>query len=844
MGQERPNESPFRKAPQAHFGRYEVLEPIAGGGMGVVYAARDPDLDRRVAIKVVHPRRKGDARSQSRLLREARALARLDHPNVVKVHDVLSHDDEIFVVMELVSGETLASWEAAAPRNCDEVLKAYIQAGKGLVAAHALDIVHRDFKPSNAIIGADGRVRVLDFGLARLESGDVDPDDAQGASGAITKTVPGAVFGTLVYAAPEQLSSGEVTAASDQFSFCVALHRALEGTPPFAGTSVSELVTNIRASAPVIATDGRRVPTWLRATMFRGLAFDPGARHPSMASLLAELERPRGWRRWRLPATMVSVGAIATVATLLLQGRAAAPASCDGGARDAALVWSPVTRAVVGNAISRVGTAYASNAADTVIMGLDGHIRDWRAVHREACLEHQHAATSDALFDREMACLHRRLDDMSSAIGVLQGTTAASVDQAADVVAGIPTSAECTDLTRLLADTPPPVSPAIATQVALVREQLGTIAALRRAGRVEEAAPEIETALVGAKATAYSPVIAEAELEHGRLAIQRGDFDDTTAEILLEAMQVALASHQPALAIEAAARRIYIRADSLSVNDVQHELDYLIGISGSIPNDHFARPLLLNNVGVVYKRVGRLVEASEYFEQAHDIIAADPAPDLELVAIDQNRAMLTHDAGRRESLLRAVRDRLSGAVGEQHLATLKAGTMLALFTGDAKRALAELLPLCTEIRREHPALVDLVARCESWTGILATELGDVARANVAYETLVDATRGSTNVDVVASRQLAIAALAVQRGDKKTAIEHFKAVIADRAQSKEQWRRYDAAFAQLGLGVLTRDLTLLDAAISTFEAVARSYEWITCKVALAHARQARDSIAHR
>jgi len=238
----------FGQAEPARFGRYQVLDRLAGGGMGLVYAAYDPELGRKVALKVVLPGR-GTLDAHARLLGEARALAQLDHGNVVTVHDIVSHGGQIVIVMELLEGETLASWEAASPREWRDIVAAYVQAGQGLVAAHSIDVIHRDFKPSNAIMGAEGRVRVLDFGLARvatdatMEAGGLH----RTGSPVVVHTVPGAFVGTPAYASPEQLAGRSVTAASDQFSFCVALHRALEGVAPFWGGDVEQLLASIHA---------------------------------------------------------------------------------------------------------------------------------------------------------------------------------------------------------------------------------------------------------------------------------------------------------------------------------------------------------------------------------------------------------------------------------------------------------------------------------------------------------------------------------------------------------------------------------------------------------------------
>jgi len=250
-------------------GRYLIRHRLGAGGMGVVYEAVDPNLDRRVAIKLVRPEHLGDD-ARRRLVREARALAKISHPNVVTVHDVGEHDDQVFVATELVEGETMASWQIG--RDWRALIDAWIQVARGLSAAHAGGIVHRDVKPSNVFVGRDGRVRIGDFGIARDHAGGAI-ESAAGRTviiGPLTAT--GAVAGTPGYMAPEQLR-GALDARSDQFALCVAVVEGLTEARPQAGT------------APLLPG----VPETLRAVLVRGLAADPDARFATMAELAEAL---------------------------------------------------------------------------------------------------------------------------------------------------------------------------------------------------------------------------------------------------------------------------------------------------------------------------------------------------------------------------------------------------------------------------------------------------------------------------------------------------------------------------------------------------------------------------
>ena len=272
-------------------GRFVLVGRVAAGGMGVVYRAYDPQLDREVALKVIKPGACHDRQAREWMLTEARLLARLQHPNVVSIHDVVLVDDQVVLVLELVAGQTLDAWEVAAARGWRELVSVYVAAGRGLAAAAACGLVHRDFKPANVIVGDDGRVRVIDFGLAQpagaSEGGAVPPPTS--IAGATPR--PGVVVGTPVYMAPEQMTGDGPSPAADQFSFCVALYQALYGVRPYAGDDLLELQASIRAGLLVAPPEPERVPARLHALVVRGLAADPAERHPSLAALLDELER-------------------------------------------------------------------------------------------------------------------------------------------------------------------------------------------------------------------------------------------------------------------------------------------------------------------------------------------------------------------------------------------------------------------------------------------------------------------------------------------------------------------------------------------------------------------------
>jgi serine/threonine protein kinase len=280
-------------------GRYVLLRKLGEGAMGVVYAAYDQELDRKVAVKIIHPERQQDAELRARTIREAQALARVNAPNVIHVYQVGEVDGQLFIAMEFVNGTTLSKWQAAPERQWQELLRMYLTTGQGLQAAHEAGLVHRDFKPDNVLIGDDGRPRVADFGLARiqgkagtfLQSAKLAaiPTPGKAAPVATPLTQLGVVMGTPLYMSPEQHMGEQADSRSDQFSFCVALYEALYKQLPFAGDTVELLAFNSISGNVLPRPSGSHVPMPVHDALLRGLSPSPEQRFPSMRELLAAL---------------------------------------------------------------------------------------------------------------------------------------------------------------------------------------------------------------------------------------------------------------------------------------------------------------------------------------------------------------------------------------------------------------------------------------------------------------------------------------------------------------------------------------------------------------------------
>ena len=362
-------------------GRYRLERELGAGGMGVVHAAFDPDLERRVALKVLRAT-DGGGEARQRLLREARALARVTHTNVVTVHEVGSASGRDFVAMELVDGETLADWLKSAPRTPDEIIATFIAAGRGLAAAHAAGLVHRDFKPHNVLRRKDGRIVVTDFGLARgveavdrsieLEATMRPQGNQENTPSSLTGlTQTGSVLGTPAYMAPEQWTGGSIGPPADQFAFCVALWEALTGARPYGGATIEALKAEV-ARGPD-ALDASKLPRRLRETLRRGLASDPKQRWPSMDALLAQLSRTQ--RRPRRIALVLASGAVVAAAigyVALREDKPAAVAACAAPALAPDRVWSP-------------SIARALAVSPDVKRVLDQQFTRWSSARQAAC---------------------------------------------------------------------------------------------------------------------------------------------------------------------------------------------------------------------------------------------------------------------------------------------------------------------------------------------------------------------------------------------------------------------------------------------------------------------------
>ena len=661
-------------------GRYTIRERLGAGGMGEVFAAHDPELDRVVAIKVIRPEVSGASpQARARFQREAQAMARLNHPNVVAVHDAGMIGDRVFVAMELVEGPTLAAWLAGGPRSWREVVDVFLQAGRGLAAAHAAGMVHRDFKPSNVIIG--DRVRVADFGLARAahEVEEAPGEAATLLEGVVTRT--GAAVGTPAYMAPEQRTGGAVSALSDQYAFGVSLHEALTGERP---------------GAPPPAPGSRRPwPRRLRAVVARARAERPEDRYPSMGELLADLGRdPAAARRpW------LALGALGVLAAggLVARHELATP-PCTGAAARLAGVWDPSRREQVHAAFVAAGTPYAEEAWRGTRKRLDAYADRWVAMQTEACRATRvDGRQSAALLDLRTDCLDRRRALFGSLTALwAKGMDAREVAGAVDAAAGLPTLAVCADARALTERAPPPDDAAAVTRIGAARVRIDAVGALILAGRYDQARTAAVAARAAADATGWAQVRAEAAYALGDALYS---LQDPGAEaVLLDAARLAGAArddHAAGLALVKLVAHLAEQPDSaaraLVVADVA---DGLVARNG----DDDQRDMLLRGRAQAYLTLGRRDDARRAFTEAHDHYLTRYGPgDRETLATLGRLGVVAEESGDYAQAVRSYQQELAGLtalLGENHIAVASVLNNLAIAvdrgTGDHERAIGYL----------------------------------------------------------------------------------------------------------------------------------------------------------
>ncbi|MGH1344149.1 MAG: protein kinase domain-containing protein [Nannocystales bacterium] len=667
----------FGRAEQApKIGRFVVLRQLGAGAMGTVFAAYDERLERKVAVKVLSSPTEGSSRE--RLLREAKSMARLRHPNIVQVYEVGEHDAEFYIAMEFVDGESLSTWQSEKEHPWKVLVEAYVQAGRGLAAAHTVGVVHRDFKPDNVMVGFDSagapEVRVLDFGLARSNPAEQSSVDADGPRPAellstvdVSLTRTGKSVGTPAYMAPEQIRGLPAGAASDQFALCVGLWEALHGEHPFAAETIDglfERVTSGRRGAPRNPTVPRRVTTALE----RGLELDPEARWPSVEALVEALSaslKPWSSRRTLMligvGATFIAVGAASVVSTR--------DERCAGAHDQLVGIWDDaraleLERSMLGTDLSYAETTWARTRA-----ALQTYAADWESMYTEACeattLRGEQSA--DVMAQR-MRCLHRAKAGLQAATTVFAEADADVLERASEIVTQLDPLQRCADLDALGDDVPPPAAHEEAS-VAEVEALVARSRAEASAGHYPLAQEIATQASLRAEGLTYVPLLAEVAwaraLSYDVSDMRAGHEHDGLEPSLREALRLALTSRKESLAHGAATRLIGLVGGR--VGRAEEGLRYREVAEALIRNDPRREALTRGALARVLRKQGKRAEALEELRAAAQLVS-DSEPMLRLELQGQIASLLVglSRADEAEVLLREMLETYDGFLGPDH----------------------------------------------------------------------------------------------------------------------------------------------------------------------------------
>lgn len=665
--------------PGVHLGRYTVLHVLGEGGMGVVCAAYDAMLDRKVALKLLRFRTR--ERAGKRLLREARAIARLSHPNIVSVYDAGQIGDELFVAMEYIEGQTLRQWQREE-RPWTEVLDVYIRAGRGLAAAHQAGVIHRDFKPDNVLVGDDGRVRVVDFGLAApLEesigdsagSGEVDfpgdgtsssdeshgsyeshdlagssafdtPGLADGMSNPfdVRLTATGALLGTPAYMSPEQHLGEPTDARSDQFAFCVALFEGLHGKRAFRGGDVRRLSAVKLAGRVREVPDDSPVPAQVQAIVRRGLSREADQRWSSMEDILAALQRQRQpRRRWLAPAlaTAITLGSVVGYGAWSVDEPDRCPAPDEGPGE----IWNEDSRRDIAAAFDELGGRNGETSWQRFRQRVDEYAEAWDEMHIHTCRATRvHGMQSAADLDSRMACLDERLVELDTLLAAFEEPSANLVARAPTALASLTPVARCADAGWVMRRAMPG-DPATVARIRAASREHQAIFVRATLGMYSQALEQTEVLLEEIETIGYKPLLCHALWTRGRTRTRVGDLDGAESD-LKQAYQIAVESGSSSVAFRAATQLVWVigverrrdsealhwvfQADSWKAQDGTGELIDQI--------DH------LQAVGMFYGLIGRFDESLEYQERTVGLIEQIHGEDSARMASTLNNIGFVH----------------------------------------------------------------------------------------------------------------------------------------------------------------------------------------------------------
>jgi serine/threonine protein kinase/tetratricopeptide (TPR) repeat protein len=841
-------------------GRFTLLEAIGSGGMGEVYAAYDEQLDRKVAVKLVRSDRQSLYQADERLLREAQTLAQLSHPNVVQVYEAGRFEGRVFITMEFIQGQTLRDWlrEHAPPGDRvggREVLRQFIAAGRGLQAAHAAGLVHRDFKPDNVLVGNDDRPRVVDFGLARLTSpasketqasGRSAPADAATPEGGPTleagpapedglarkrqakpmlpavdavarwsqqlggaATTRGRILGTPQYMAPEQMRGEVADQRCDQFSFCVALYEALHGQTPFPGTTCEELLHAIESHQIREPPRGLDVPLPVRRALVRGLSADPAARFPDMAGLLAAL---RGWPRQR----QRRVAALALLGALLIGSaihaavsRISAEPCADVGA-SVTILWNAGRREAIRDAFARTGLVYAGATWAALEPRVDQYATRLRGELETTCKATQvQGVQSFEVMEQRTLCLAGRQARLNALLDQLGHADATVVERAHQAASDLPDLATCGHTAMLRYGMKPPPA-GDGAEIRDIRDQLARAHTQGLLGHGDEARRIARDQLARADKVGYGPVRAEALHQTGRVLVFYGDAAEMAEgeDMLLRAVNVAESERHDELTVAIWNDLVLGAARSRSRTKRAHAWhERAIAAVQRIGDPRLGRANALRNVARLHYVEGDLLAAEQRQRQALALVESEVGVAPLVVAVYlHDFANTLRDLGRHEEARKVYERTLvlhQTALGQDHPYVADVRLDIAVLhtvrgaLDTASRILEEFLRRNVEaLGKDHP----LIGRAYIELASVGWQRGTLGRAHEHARrgiAIYERVYGKGHVNLAAA-YAQLGAIAFRRGAYEDALAAYQAAL-DLERRNLGDNHPDVALSQANIG---------------------------------------------
>ncbi|PRP99647.1 protein kinase domain-containing protein [Enhygromyxa salina] len=651
--------------PGTVLGRYVVLDEVGRGAMGVVYSAYDPKLDRKLAIKLLIADERG-----RRSLGEAQALAKLNHPNVVQVYDAGEHGERVFIAMEFVVGRPLGVWREQNRPSREAILAVFRRAALGLAAAHAAGLVHRDFKPDNVMIGDDGRVLVMDFGLAIVGR---DPESS-------TSVGKFWASGTPAYMSPEQFANDPVGPQSDQFSFCVALYEALAGERPYASDTLVSLATAVTTGERQHAAPLRGHPAWLRRLVLRGLALAPEARHETMQVVARQIEAGLGRRGRTLSLGFAGFVVVAALLSWATGGDHEDPAAarCRTDALALADEWSPQWRALARSSFESGIERDGARLWQRVESDVDNFATAWAATYDQACSGHFVGRTLEAVAYRQrLRCLDDQRAYATSLLGGLDRATDDALREIAAVSSELPRPSSCEDDDRAAGDFDED------TQELVAEARRGLMRAQGRADAADNLdARGIAGFALSSLVDADAPVTrAELLTLIARLHYEAGELE-AGGQAQHDALEAAARSHDARLLATTWLVRVeYVSMRDKDLEAAQTLIEAAQVAVAAVPDDPALRCALESQRGLIALQLGRTNDARDAFQAALDIAEQANLGARELTVhtrrLGAAQAQLGDIVGAREQFERSA-EISAELLGERHTMVVSAYGNLGL----------------------------------------------------------------------------------------------------------------------------------------------------------------------